>query len=338
MMRNYYKPIIFLALFAFILNSCVTQKKYQELEAIRKKCDEESSILKNQNIDLATKVNELKAQFDKASKQNSELIASNKELTDKYNDASAKLLRLKETNDTLEDRNKKLMYGKSAEIRKIITELNLAQEKALKQQDSLRKVGNELLQKKQSLDLLTAQLAEKQSKLLELQNILSKKDSIVKALKKKVQDALMGFENKGLTINQKNGKVYVSMDETLLFSSGSFEVQPAGVEALKKLAKVLESNADINVMVEGHTDNVPYKSSGQQINDNWDLSVMRATAVSKILLKNSTIDPKRITSAGRSEYLPIDKANTKEARSKNRRTEIILTPKLDELFNIIESN
>jgi chemotaxis protein MotB len=138
-------------------------------------------------------------------------------------------------------------------------------------------------------------------------------------------------------VKQKNGKVYVSMEESLLFASGKYEVTAKGADALKKLSKVLESNVDINIMVEGHTDNVPYKGTDQLL-DNWDLSAKRATTVVRILLNGSGINPERITAAGRSEYAPIDKANTPEARSKNRRTEIILSPKLDELLKIIENN
>ena len=151
-----------------------------------------------------------------------------------------------------------------------------------------------------------------------LEDILKKKDEASNVLKKKLSEALFNFENKGLTITQKNGKVYVSMDESLLFASGKTAVEPKGVEALKNLAKVLEQNADINVMVEGHTDNVPMKGTGD-IKDNWDLSVMRATSVTKILLGNASIDAKRITSAGRGEFFPIDIANTPEARKKKQK-------------------
>ena len=167
--------------------------------------------------------------------------------------------------------------------------------------------------------------------------ILKKKDQAAADLRKKLSDALIGFENKGLTITQKNGKVYVSLDESLLFASGKTNVEAKGVEALKHVAKVLEQNADINVMVEGHTDDVAMKGTGD-IKDNWDLSVMRATSVTKILLGSAKIDGKRITSAGRGEYFPLENAKTPEARKKNRRTEIILTPKLDELLKVLGSN
>ena len=131
--------------------------------------------------------------------------------------------------------------------------------------------------------------------------------------------------------------MYVSLDESLLFASGKTAVEPKGVEALKNVAKVLEQNTDINIVVEGHTDDVPMKGTGD-IKDNWDLSVMRATSVTKILLQGANINPTRITSAGRGEFFPIDAAKTPEARKKNRRTEIILTPKLDELLKVLGNN
>ena len=172
-------------------------------------------------------------------------------------------------------------------------------------------------------------LAEKEARLQELQSILDQKDAEVKALKRKVTDALKGFQDKGLTIHEKNGKVYVSLDAELLFASGSWEIDNKVKATLAQLGSILATDIGINVAIEGHTDNVPFKGSGN-VKDNWDLSVMRATSVVKEILKNSDINPQRITAAGRSEYLPID-----NDRAKNRRIEIILTPKLDELFQII---
>ncbi|MPN02870.1 putative lipoprotein YiaD [bioreactor metagenome] len=158
----------------------------------------------------------------------------------------------------------------------------------------------------------------------------------MKELRNKLTIALKGFENNGLTIVEKDGKIYVSMDESLLFASGSWTVNAKGKDALMKLSNVLAENQDISITVEGHTDNVPYKGSGQ-VKDNWDLSVMRATSVTKIILDNKSVDPKRITSAGRGEYFPIDPANNSEARQKNRRTEIILTPNMDEFMKILNN-
>jgi chemotaxis protein MotB len=189
-------------------------------------------------------------------------------------------------------------------------------------------------------DLKTSQeaLKAREAKLTELQTILARKDSTVKALKTKVTDALLGFQNNGLTVEQKNGKVYVSLEEKLLFASGSISVDAKGAEAIKSLAKVLEQNPDINILVEGHTDNVPYSSASGGIKDNWDLSVLRATSIVRIIIQSSKVNETRLTAAGRGEFFPIDKANTAEARKKNRRTEIILTPKLDELLQILEGH
>jgi chemotaxis protein MotB len=145
----------------------------------------------------------------------------------------------------------------------------------------------------------------------------------------------MGFENQGLAVTQKNGKVYVSLEEKLLFKSGSTVVDPKGAAALKKLSGVLEQNPDINVMIEGHTDDVPV-IAGSTYKDNWDLSVLRATSIVRILLDGSKINPERLTTAGRSQYQPVEPAKTAESRQKNRRTEIILSPKLDELYKLVE--
>jgi chemotaxis protein MotB len=190
---------------------------------------------------------------------------------------------------------------------------------------------------KKELDVLNAELKKREARVNELEAILKSKDDAVNNLKKTLSDALLGFEGKGLTITQKNGKVYVSMDESLLFASGSTSVEAKGVEALKKVAKVLEQNEDINVLIEGHTDDVPMVGKGE-IKDNWDLSVMRATSIVKIITKNSKVDPRRLTAAGRGEYVPLDTAKSVEARKKNRRTELILTPKLDELFKVLNTN
>jgi chemotaxis protein MotB len=252
--------------------------------------------------------------------------------------------KLNETYDLLLSKNKELLAGNVEENKKLIGSLQSTQEQLQRKEDELKKLADELEARKKNLDALKVdldfskqELQKREARLAELENILKQKDQAVLDLKRKVQDALLGFENKGLTITQKNGKIYVSLDESLLFASGSTKVEEKGVEALKKLAKVLEQNNDINVLVEGHTDDVPMAGKGD-IKDNWDLSVMRATSIVKIITSNSKIDPTRLTAAGRGEYFPIDNAKTPEARKKNRRTEIILTPKLDELLKVLETN
>ena len=161
-----------------------------------------------------------------------------------------------------------------------------------------------------------------------MKRYLTHQKRIVQDLKNKVSEALLGFENNGLTVSNRNGKVYVSLDEKLLFKTASWDIDANGRNALKKLAGVLEKNPDIQVTIEGHTDNVPYKPGSGQLKDNWDLSVKRATTVVRVLLEGSKIKPERLTATGRSEYLPVEAGNTPEARQKNRRTEIILTPDL----------
>jgi chemotaxis protein MotB len=172
--------------------------------------------------------------------------------------------------------------------------------------------------------------------LADLRTAIRKQDSITNALRKAVSDALMGFEGKGLTVHMKDGKVYVSLEEKLLFASGKWDVSKDGISALKDLAKVLENNPDINVLIEGHTDNVPLNSQNQ-VADNWDLSVMRATSIVKILLNNGKINPTRLVASGRGEFLPVEPNTSAANKAKNRRTEIILSPKLDELLQIIGS-
>jgi len=331
------KKLFLFAGIALFLTSCVSLKKYQEKESSYKNCIDENNALKIQNLDYSTKLNEFTALKDKLKKQNEILVADSIKNGQQLRDITNKYQELNQTYDTLVSSNTKLMKGNKFETQKLISELEKTKEALQKKEDDLKKLETELNLKLANLNELQSTLDEKQQRLNELQSILDKKDSAVKALKNKVSEALLGYENKGLTVKQLNGKVYVSMDEALLFASGKYEVAPKGADALKKLAKVLETNPDINIMVEGHTDNVPYKGTDQLL-DNWDLSVKRATTVVRILLANTTIAPVRITAAGRSEYFPIDKANTPEARSKNRRTEIILTPKLDELLKIIETN
>ena len=186
-------------------------------------------------------------------------------------------------------------------------------------------------------ELETSQMAlnERSRRVNELEAMLRSREEAINAIRRKVTDALTGFDGKGLSISIKNGNVYVSMDDKLLFRSGSFEIDPNGARAVHDLATVLAQNPDINVMVEGHTDDVPYRPNGQ-LRDNLDLSAKRATTVVRLLLENKGTAPSRIIAAGRGESLPVASGKTSEARAKNRRTEIILTPKLDELMQLMQ--
>lgn len=181
---------------------------------------------------------------------------------------------------------------------------------------------------------LSSDLQQREARLKEVEEILRKRDAATNALKEKLQQALLGFQQSGLTVDIRNGKVYVSLTDKLLFPSGSIVIDDKGKAALKQLAAVLNKEADINISVEGNTDNKKVINLGQ-IKDNWDLSVLRATSVTRYLTEVEKIDPVRLTATGKSEFQPIDPGNTPEALAKNRRIEIVLSPKLDELYNLI---
>ena len=178
------------------------------------------------------------------------------------------------------------------------------------------------------------ELAEFKEKYDAIQNKLKAREEAMDKLKAKLQKALLGFEEKGMTVSIKNGKVYVSLSNQLLFSSGSTDIDKSGKEALLELAKILNEQQDINILVEGHTDDQAIRP-GAKFKDNWDLSVLRSTEVVRFLTVDGGVNPLRINASGRGEYFPVEKGSTPEIRAVNRRTEIILTPKLEELLEII---
>jgi chemotaxis protein MotB len=320
-----------------MLFGCVPARKFEETKTKYTRCEEELTSSKASNKDLQTKNTELLAQIRESEKKLNVLQNDTALLNSSLSQLKSNYDKISETYDLLLEKNKDLLSGNAVEVQKLSTQLQATMEDLHKKEDALKILERELLAKKLNLENLQIELQAREEKVNELQNILKQKDAAVNELKKKVQAALLGFENNGLTITQKNGKVYVSLDEQLLFASGSIKVEEKGIEALKKLAKVLEQNKDINVLIEGHTDDVAMSGSGP-IKDNWDLSALRATSIVKIITLNSKTEPTRLTSAGRGEFMPIDDSKTPEARKKNRRTEIILTPKLDELLQILETN
>lgn len=334
MIKKYFVITITAAAIAF---SCVPSRIMEETKAKLNTCETERDALKKSAQENEAKIAELKEQMVKNEKENAGLKRDTAIVGSNYRNLTTKYDKLNALNEQLMNRLDKLLAGSASDNAKLSGDLQLTKEQLLKKEDELKALEAKLNKQKADLDELSIQLKQREARVNELEEILKKKDQAATDLKKKLSDALLGFENKGLTITQKNGKVYVSMDESLLFASGKTNVETRGVEALKNVAKVLESNTDINVMVEGHTDDVPMKGAGE-IKDNWDLSVIRATSVTKILLSSAKIDAKRITSAGRGEFFPLDPAKTPEARKKNRRTEIILTPKLDELLKVLGNN
>ncbi len=343
-MKNLFNKQVFILIVASsIVFSCVPARQFEDVKALKEKYQNERDELKKENEKLTTSNNELQSLYDKLkvdsrALETDTLIKGNAYRTltvqyDKINDLYSQLLANQE----------KLRQGADADAQKAMALLQQTREELQRKEDELRNLEARLNQERASLDAMRIQselkeneLAEQNAKVKELQARLDAQDSVMNALRKKVSDALVGFEGNGLTVTQRDGKVYVSLDEQLLFKSGKWDVDTKGVQALQKLAAVLENNPDINIMIEGHTDELAYSGNGN-IQDNWDLSVKRATAIVKILLGNSKIDPIRLTAAGRSSFLPIDTAKTPEARAKNRRTEIILTPNLDELYKIMNN-
>lgn len=258
---------------------------------------------------LKTIVNErdmLCANLSSKVKENAELSDKYKELTDQNNNLGTRYKDLQDKYNTL------------------INE-------SLSQTDKLSKA---LTAKSGDLDAKEKLLSERERTLEEMKKIIEKQDSITRNLNNILRNALLGFNSDELSVEIKNGKVYVSMSDKLLFKSGSSAVEDKGKDALKLLAGVLDKNSDIDILIEGHTDNVPIKTSVYK--DNWDLSVARATSIVRILTNDYKIVPTRLTASGKGEFFPKADNETIEGRAKNRRTEIILSPKLDELMKLLK--
>jgi chemotaxis protein MotB len=329
---------LFSFLFAvFVAISCVPLSKFEELKKNADNCSQDNARMKAELEKLTVGNKELTSENSKLNSEREQLIKDTLALYNRFKNLEKDYIKQEQQYNRLLVDKENQTKGNVRETTKLMSQLQATQDDLQKKEEQLKKLEYSLGEKKRNLDALTLELDKRNDRLKELENVLHKKDSAVNALKAKVSAALLGFEKDGLSVNIRNGKVYVSLEEKLLFQSGKYEVNASGANALKKLSKVLEQNTDINVLIEGHTDDVPYKSEGALI-DNWDLSVKRATAVVRIILNSSSVDPRRLTVAGRSQYFPLDNAKTSQARQKNRRTEIILTPKLDELFKILDSN
>jgi chemotaxis protein MotB len=309
-----------LLVLALTTSSCVSKKVYKDLESKyaelkkenRATADENSKLSKERNA-LELKGKDLQSQLDKAKAERDKLAAD-------YAATKATLDNLKTSYAALEKDSGAALDTNVKRNRELLAELE-AKEKALAAEQ-------------ERLNKLKAELQERSARVDELEGKMAAQEAGMTALKNKLSKALNSFEGKGLTVEQKNGKVYVSMENKLLFGSGSWIVGPEGKRAVVEVAKVLADNPDIAVLIEGHTDNVPYAGGGQ-IADNWDLSTKRATAIVTIIKENKKVDPKNLTAAGRSEFAPIAPNDTAEGKSKNRRIEIILTPKLDEISKLL---
>jgi len=309
------KKIIFGFLILSVLSSCVSTKKYKDL-------DDKYIKLRSENV-------ELKEELDKLSNKSLKCLSALDRLQVQYETLKNKYETLDKLYKVKENAYQKLQASYEALSQSSSQTLAYEAEKSRKLLDELEKKQKELAQERAELD-------KRSKKIEQLESLIAQKDAKLNNLKASLSRALNKFKGQGLKVTQKNGKIYISMENKLLFDSGSWHVKQNGKDAIKTIANILSINPDVEIMIEGHTDNVPYRSKGA-IEDNWDLSVKRATSVVRQLMKNKNIDPKRLVPAGRSKYLPVADNSTPEGRAKNRRIEVILTPQLDEIMNLLNN-
>ena len=316
MIKRVFTGICILAL----TTSCVSSKVYKDLEGKYANLKKENRELADENSSLTKERNQLDLKSKDLQSQLEKLKAERDKLASEYAATKTSLDNLKSSYSALEKNSSDALDSNMKKNRELLAQLE-AKEKALAaEQERLNKLKSDLQDRSQRVDELEGMIAAQEANLKRLRETLSR--------------ALNSFEGKGLTVEQKNGKVYVSMENKLLFGSGSWTVGTDGRRAVAEVGKVLADNPDISVLIEGHTDNVPYNGSGQ-ITDNWDLSTKRATAIVNIIRENKGVNPQNLTAAGRGEHAPVATNETAEGKSKNRRIEIILTPKLDEISKML---
>lgn len=293
--------------------SCVSKKIYTDLENKYNDLKKENGNLSDENESLLKAKNQLELDRDALKNELSKIKSERDKLTADQKALNEKIARLQESYNALEKNSNDALQSNMKKNRDLLAELEAKQKALFIEQERLSKSAQ---------------------RLNELEEMIAAKEAAMRKLKETLSKALNGFEGKGLTVEQKNGKVYVSMENKLLFNSGSWAVSSEGKKAVVELGKVLGENPDIAVLIEGHTDNDPYGGSGP-IADNWDLSTKRATAIVGILSENKAINKKNLTAAGRGEFSPLATNETAEGKAKNRRIEIILTPKLDEIAEML---
>ncbi|WP_300435177.1 OmpA family protein [Christiangramia sp.] len=303
-----------------LMSSCVSSKKYGELES-------KNADLQRKNRSMNDELENFRSSSAEMERELTTLKTDFETITTERNQLMEKLTALQKNYESLEKSYDALEQNSSAAIAE-----NSRQNRELLAQLDEKEAA--LIQEKNRLEKLEKDLAFRSQRIDELESVIAAKDAKMNALKNAVSNALTNFEGKGLSVEQRDGKVYVSMENKLLFDSGSWAVNSEGRKAVQQLGTVLAQNPDIAVLIEGHTDNVPYGGSGQ-LKDNWDLSTKRATAIVQILRDNANIDPQSLTAAGRGEYAPVASNDTETGKAKNRRIEVILTPKLDEITRVL---
>ena len=305
------------------MSSCVSKKIYTDLENKYTDLKKENRVISDENEEL----HKANAEFEEANKTLSaeleKLKSDNAKLQTDCTATANNLKSLQDSYAALEKNSNNELETNMAKNRELLAQLD-AKEKALAAEQN-------------RLNTLKNELESNTKRLNELESLIAAKDASMRKLKETLSKALNAFEGKGLTVEQKNGKVYVSMENKLLFQTGSWAVGTEGRGAVVEVGKILAQNPDITVLIEGHTDNDKiFGNIGGGIESNWDLSTKRATAIVNILAENASIQKKNLTAAGRGEFAPIMSNETNEGKAKNRRIEIILTPKLDEISKMLK--
>lgn len=313
------RTVLFILLSGLLSSCIVSKKKFDDMLAQKLKAEGELSD-KSAKLDQANAVLAQLNESLKKLKQDSIGLSQNLQINSK---------KLSDLNNEYEklNANYKTSLNKSGKLSQDLSQ----------QRDQLLAIQDNLEKTRKLNDSLGNSLAERERKVKELEEVLARKDKAVQELKTRISNALLNFKENDLTVKVKNGKVYVSLAEQLLFGSGSIVVDKKGEGALQQLAKAIKDQKDIHVMIEGHTDNVQIAAKTKYFEDNWDLSVLRATSISKILIRGG-MSPNQITASGKGEYSPIAPNDNPQNKQKNRRTEIIVTPNLDELFKILDAN
>jgi len=314
------KKVTILALSLSLFSSCVSKKIYTDLEDKYANLKKEHRQLSDENQSLTDVKNKLENDLDKLQKVYEDAVKERDQLTTELAATKTNLDNLKASYKALEENSSAAIAANSKKNRELLAQLEAKEQALAAESDRLNKIQKEL--------------ENRSKRVAELENVIATKDAAMTKLKDAISKALTNFEGKGLTVEQRDGKVYISMENKLLFNSGSWSVGSEGRKAVQQLGSVLAENPDIAILIEGHTDNVPYKGNAQ-LSGNWDLSTKRATAIVNILRENASINPENLTAAGRGEYAPIASNDTAEGKAKNRRIEVILTPKLDEITKLL---
>lgn len=305
------------------LSSCVPAKKYSDLVEKEQNCREELKRFKTEALEQGPQFKTLQKRVNLLETEVVQLRKDTTDLGNDYRSINAKYKQEKALHSELEGLLQDIKSSDSKQLAKLTADLEAKIIETQRKEDALMELENEL-NKKQAL------LAEREERIEELEDIIQKQKDAVSTLKDKIAAALTGFTDRGLTVEERNGKVYVSLEAKLLFASGSTAVSTEGKKAVSDLAKAIENESDLEIIVEGHTD-TDHLASASHPKNNWELSVLRATAVVEIMTANSAINPSILMAAGRSEYHPVDPKD----KAKNRRIEVIIAPRLDALFELI---